>query len=384
MPETFTHLGVYSDLVDTVTKESSGYPLAPLGEATRRMIREILGFTNLDLSPKDVRTEASWQGNGVTGEEVSWSAGYGPKTRAWVLKPMGIDSALPGIVALHGHDGMKFFGKEKIANGRESTAIEVQKLRADLYEGRAFANELCKEGFIVLVHDVFLWGSRRFPYDTMPDSVLRLVDNWLAAQTGRAPQPSEAELYDVAARYHEHLVAKYCSLLGVSLAGIVSFEDRVAARYLRSRPDVRPGPIGCIGLSGGGCRAALLQATSDEIGAAAIIGMMSTYHDLLDRYVDCHTWMFFPPGMARVADWPDLAACRAPSPLLVQYDRHDHLFPLKGMEAAHRRITSRYEQVGRGDAYVGRFYDGPHKFDASMQAEAFAWLKTRLQVRQPL
>jgi hypothetical protein len=89
--------------------------------------------------------------------------------------------------------------------------------------------------------------------------------------------------------------------------------------------------------------------------------------------------MFFPPGLARFADWPDLAACRAPSPLLVQYDRHDRLFNIQGMEAAHQRIAFHYDQVGRPDAYSGKFFDGPHKFDAAMQAEAFAWLRTRLQ-----
>ena len=28
---------------------------------------------------------------------------------------------------------------------------------------------------------------------------------------------------------------------------------------------------------------------------------------------------------------------------------------------------------------VGQFYPGPHKFDPEMQADAFAWLKERLE-----
>ena len=192
-------------------------------------------------------------------------------------------------------------------------------------------------------------------------------------------KPTEAERYEVAAQHHEHLVAKYCTLLGTTLSGVVSFEDRIAIRYLRSRPDVSIGPVGCVGLSGGGCRAALLQATCDEIGAAVIVGMMSTHPELLDRHVECHTWMFFPPGLARFADWPDLAASRAPSPLFVQYDRHDELFPLQGMQAAHTRMALHYDRIGQPDAYLGKFYDGPHKFDVAMQADAFAWLRAQLQ-----
>jgi hypothetical protein len=113
MPETFTHLGVYSDLVDTIRRESTTYPLAPPGEATRHKIREVLGFTSLDMSPKDVWIDARWQADGVAGEEVSWSAGYGPRTRAWVLKPLGTERPLPGIVALHGHDGYEILRKRE-------------------------------------------------------------------------------------------------------------------------------------------------------------------------------------------------------------------------------------------------------------------------------
>jgi dienelactone hydrolase len=349
MAKDLAHLGVYSDWVDAAKHQTELYPMAPPGEATRRRIRDVLGFSGLAPVVQNARVEATWERNGLAGEEISWSVGYGPKTRAWVLKPAGIDRPLPGVIALHGHDGVKFFGKEKIADGKDPSPVAVKNIRTDLYEGRAFANELAREGFVVLAHDVFLWGSRRFPFEIMP------------------------------ARYHEHLVAKYCTLLGTTLSGVVSFEDRIAVHYLRSRTDVRTGPVGCVGLSGGGCRAALLQATCDEIGAAVIVGMMSTHPALLNHQVECHTWMFFPPGLARFADWPDLAASRAPSPLLVQYDRHDDLFPIQGMQAAHRRIALHYDQVGRADAYLGKFYDGPHKFDVRMQADAFAWLRTRLQ-----
>jgi hypothetical protein len=88
--------------------------------------------------------------------------------------------------------------------------------------------------------------------------------------------------------------------------------------------------------------------------------------------------MFFPPGLSSIADWPDLAACRAPSPLLVQYDRDDQLFSPEGMEAAHLRLKEHYIRSGNPDAYEGRFYPGPHKFDLAMQQDAFAWLKRKL------
>jgi dienelactone hydrolase len=373
-----SHLGIYSDWVEAAKRQAALYPFAAPSEETRRQVRNILGFNNTPPVAQQVRVEDSWKRHGLSGEAISWSVGYGPRTQAWFLRPEGTDKPLPGILALHGHDGFKFFGKEKIANGKEPPPEAVERIRAELYEGTAFANELSRQGFAVLVHDVFLWGSRRFPFETMPQSIQQQVENWEHAQKKGAVPTTEIDRYNAAARWHEHLIAKYSNLLGTSLAGVVNFEDRVALQYLRSRSEVRSGPCGCIGLSGGGCRAALLQATCDDIGAAVVVGMMTTHPELLDHHVEPHTWMFFPPGLATIGDWPDLAASRAPSPLLVQYNRDDPLFTLQGMESAHARIASHYERMGHSSRYVGRFYDGPHKFDKEMQKEAFAWLAQTL------
>ncbi len=86
--------------------------------------------------------------------------------------------------------------------------------------------------------------------------------------------------------------------------------------------------------------------------------------------------MFFPPGLAGRADWPDLAACRAPAPLVVQYALGDELFPIEGMRAAHERIASTYLAAGAPEAYVGEFYEGRHAFSRAMQDAAFGHLTT--------
>jgi hypothetical protein len=104
--------------------------------------------------------------------------------------------------------------------------------------------------------------------------------------------------YNRAALGHEHLVAKYCTLLGTSLAGVVAYEDRTAVRYLRSRRDVVAEPVACLGLSGGGCRAALLHATCEDVAGAVIVGMMTTHPALLDRLVEPHLDVL-PAGIGR-------------------------------------------------------------------------------------
>jgi dienelactone hydrolase len=376
MDRLYQHLGNFSDWVTEARRQQPLYPLAWSGQETREKLRSILGFTK-DEAAKDIRLESRWEKDGVQGEEISWSVGYGPRTVAWVLKPVGITEKLPGVIALHDHGGFKFYGKEKIADGPREAEPVIVSYRNTAYGGRAFANALAKEGFVVIVPDTFLWGSRKFPLEAMPEWILQTTDAtkhlWQDENT-----PFEIAKYNQACYFHEFLIEKYCALLGTTLAGVISHEDRIALNYLCSRADVRPERIACIGLSGGGNRAALLQATCNAIKAAVIVGLMTTYEGLLDHNVTTHTWMLFPHGWARQGDWSDLAAARAPSPLLVQYDLEDDLFTKEGMRAAHERLSLHYAKAGEPENYRGEFYPGPHKFDLQMQAAAFAWLKRSL------
>lgn len=374
MFEHYQHLGVFSDWVDAARRQQSIYPIAVPGPQTRSLIFDMLGFCHEEENPLEVKIESTWEKDGIVGEEVSWSVGYGPRTHAYVLKPANATGSIPGIIALHDHSDFKFYGKEKIADGPEKTLSSLVDFRQIPYSGRAYANALAREGFVVLIHDVFLWGSRRFPLETMMETMGSKTADLL-----RTSQISdEVELYNTAAYFHEHWVSKYCNILGTNMAGVVSFEDRVALNYLRSRADVDPKSIGCIGLSGGGNRAVLLNATHESIRAAVIIGLMTTYPALLDHNMS-HTWMLFPFGWSRHGDWPDIAASRAPSPLLVQYNVQDELFTEDGMREAHMRLQNHYWNVGKPDAYVGQFYPGPHKFDLEMQSAAFEWLKKQLK-----
>ncbi len=379
MPDHYHDLDIFSDWVEEARRQRQLFAPAQPGPDTQARVKAALGFCSGPELPVDVRVEGCWERDGLAGEQVSWSVGYGPRTVAWVLKPAHAGDPLPGVAALHDHGAFKYLGKEKIAHGPD----DPERYAAEhywhvYYGGRPFANALANEGFVVLVHDAFLWGSRRFPLSVMPE--------WAPAAfaSGGDPTwtmggiPREVGEYNFAAAQHEHVVEKYCNLLGTTMSGVVSHEDRIALNYLRSRADVLSDQVGCVGLSGGGNRAGLLQATWDPLKAAVVVGLMSTYSGLLDHNVATHTWMFFPSGWAQHGDWPDLVGCRAPSPLLVQYDWEDELFTPEGMEAAHARLAEIYASACRPDAYTGEFYPGPHKFDLEMQRAAFGWLKQQL------
>lgn len=382
MADQYEHLGIFSDWVEEAHKQHPIYPSAAPGTDTQQHLREILGFSSQPELALDVRSEATWERNGILGEEISWWVGYGPRTHAWLFKPAQVKSQLPGMLALHDHGGFKFYGKEKISVGQADPPRVLVDYQKTYYGGRAYANALAREGFVVLVHDTFLWGSRKFPLESIPEDLLAEVraarTSWHSGEEMPAT-PDEIAEYNAVADHHEHLIEKYCNLLGTTMAGVVSHEDRIAFNYLLSRPEVKNDRAGCLGLSGGGNRTALMQATHDEVRAAVIVGMMSTYPGLLDHNVFTHTWMFFPNGLARWGDWPDITACRAPSPLMVQYDLQDDLFTEQGMRDAHAKISRHYQDSGHPEAYIGQFYPGVHKFDLQMQQAAFAWLKEKLQ-----
>jgi dienelactone hydrolase len=370
----FAHLSPFSDLVDAARQQG---PLFPSTRLDRSKAREILLFTLQDDQPRDVQVMRTWKADGLDGEELSWWVGFGPRTHAWLLKPSGSQGPLPGIVALYDHGHYKFYGKEKIADGPDGPIEAVQPFRDTYYSGRAFANALAREGFAVLIHDTFLWSSRRFPMEAMQDLDLSAADA-IGSGLGHGAIDPEILRYHGAAYLHELQLEKYCRLLGTSLAAVIAFEDRVALNCLSARGDVDARRVGCIGFSGGGLRASLLGATAEHPPARVIVGMMATYEELLDRLIAPHTWMLFPAGLSRHGDIPDLAGCAAPAPLLVQNGLNDHMFTPKGMRDADTRIAEYYSRAGATAAYRGEFYESPHCFDRSMQEAAFAWLRTQL------
>ena len=379
LPPLYQSLGCFSDWVPFTRNQRGGHELGSQADLTSADVRTMLGLDE-DAPPSNVRVEGYWEAGDLEGEELSWSVGYGPRTRAWLLRPARARTPLPGVLALHDHGAFKYFGREKITDGPRGPNDAVLRLRRELYGGRAFANELARQGFVVLVHDTFLWGSRRFDMDVMRRELAKGEGRRSTAPPSTRAASSAIREYNRLADRYENVIAKCCAVLGTPLAGVVAYEDAVALNYLRSRDDVVATSVGCIGLSGGGCRSALLNAVSPHISAAVVVGMMSTYDALLDHLVGSHTWMFFPAGLGGRWDWPDLASCRAPSPLMVLYAREDQLFTLAGMTTAHDRIGFLYDKADGSDAYAGIFYAGRHRFDEVMQRAAFEFLATKLSV----
>ena len=212
-----------------------------------------------------------WSRDGVDGEHLSWANAWGPRTEAFVLRPSGRDGPLPAALALHCHSNHKSTGKEHVAHGPAGTDPTVHELRDSAYGGRAFANALARRGYVVLARDTFGWGTRGFSLRAMGATAL---------PAGASPV-QRARHYDEVSRAHETVLAKTCTVLGTSMPAVVLRDDRAALAHLRARADVDADRTAVIGMSGGGCRATMLQATTD-VAACVVAAMMR-------RTPDCST-----------------------------------------------------------------------------------------------
>jgi dienelactone hydrolase len=305
--------------------------------------------------------------DGLDIEHLQWQLPYGPPTEAYLLRPAGATGRLPAVLGLHDHGGNKYFGARKIIRVSDEPHPLMVQHQARYYGGVAWANELARRGYAVLVHDAFSFASRRVRTADVPARVSQKL------QEVNPESEPEINAYNRFAAEHEHIMAKSLFCAGTTWPGVFTAEDQRALDYLASRPDVDPAKIGCAGLSGGGLRTVYLAGLDDRIRCACCVGMMTTWRDYLLNKVFTHTWMVYIPGLPLDLDYPEVLGLRVPLPALVLNDNDDSLFTLAEMQRADAILGAVYRKAGVPDHYRASFYPGPHKFDRPMQEEAFAW-----------
>ncbi|MBL8211787.1 MAG: prolyl oligopeptidase family serine peptidase [Bryobacterales bacterium] len=332
----------------------------------RARYRESLLQPNLGGTPQ-ANVQRRWEYDGLAIEHVTWQLPVGPMTEGVVLKPANASGKLPAVLALHDHGGNKYFGYRKITNTSNDPHPMMVKHQEHYYGGAAWANELAKRGYVVLVHDTFTFGSRRMRAADLP---ARIKGDWVE-QNPEAQD--EIDKYNRFAGNHEHLVAKSLFCAGTTWPGMFVTEDQKALDYLCSRPDVDPNRVGCGGLSGGGLRTVFLTGADERIKCATPVGMMTTWRDYLLHKAYTHTWMCYIPGLPNDLDYPEILALTVPNPVMVLMDRQDQLFTEPEMERAGKMIEAIYRKAKAADRVSAKFYPGPHKFDLEMQKDAFTW-----------
>ena len=334
-------------------------------EAKKR-VTERMAIPDLGGLP-EVVVKKKYEYDGLHIEELSWQLPYGRPTEAILLKPVSAKEPLPGILAFHDHGGKKYFGTRKITKTSDNQHALIVEHQKEYYSGRAWANEIAKQGFVVLVSDAFPFASRRVMLKDVPENMRDGLND-------ENPEDSKnIEAYNRWSSNHEHVMAKSLFCAGTTWPGVFLAEDRKALDVLCAREDVDATRIGCGGLSGGGMRTVFLGGMDERIKCAVCVGLMSTWKDFLLHKSYTHTWMTFVPLLPNELDFPEIYGLRAPLPTMVLNDIEDGLFTLPEMKAADKMLSEIFEKANASDRYKCSFYPGEHKFDTQMQTEAFNW-----------
>jgi len=243
-----------------------------------------------------------------------------------VLRPKGVGPFTP-VIALHGHGQ----GMNDVI-GKAPTDALRERIKAHNY---TYAIEAVREGYIVFAPDKRGFGSRG----------------------GESKMCVE--------------LATAAIVMGLSVIGIHTWDNMRLLDHVQSRGDVRPGAIGCLGLSGGGGGTMWLAAMDNRITAAVASGHIADYAEGQFAHI-CNV----VPSMLEWADRGDFAGLIAPRPLLVESASEDECFSRERSLKAFATLERVYEAAGVRDRLDIDCFDGHHEWSGR---KAWAFLKKWLR-----
>ncbi|WP_370583196.1 dienelactone hydrolase family protein [Pontibacter sp. FD36] len=334
-------------------------------------LQELLAYSPEHV-PLQSQVISTTKRDGYTQHLVRYNVSAGQQTEAFLLIPDNLTKPAPAIIALHDHGGFYFFGKEKHSITDDQPEVLVEYIQ-NLYEGRAYADELVKRGFVVLSPDAPYFGSQKLDPELVSDKNAKSYYDKVTED-----ESENIKAYNKFAGAQEIPMNKTILTAGTTWLGMIVHSDRVAIDYLLSRPEVDPERIGCIGLSLGGLRSTYLFGLDARIKTGVVAAFSTTYEHMLQEHVR-HTWMMYVPRQYQYLDLPDVASLNAPRPLLVQNCQQDKLFNPAGMKAAETKLTDIYSKMKAADKFKASYYDVPHSMTIAMQNDAFEWLEKWLK-----
>lgn len=242
--------------------------------------------------------------------------------------PKKIESPMPGIICLHGHN------KGKI------NTIGMLESSSNSYYGI----DLALRGYVTLSIDQWGWGERR-------------------GEKSAASELSEADL------------SLSALLLGLTPIGIRSSEVSRGIDFLKTF-DFVSNRFGVIGQSGGGTTAAFSSVLDDRIDAAVISGYFCTMIESIFSLHHCPC--NYIPHILEYFDLPDIMAARAPKPTFIVSGEKDGIFPQKGVQDAYsqlKHVYGLYNQIE--NLGIDVIKNTGHVFRGD---KAYPWLDKQLKI----
>ncbi|MHB8995366.1 MAG: dienelactone hydrolase family protein [Armatimonadota bacterium] len=327
----------------------------------RAKLLELLRYSPPTCDPAPEIVERV-QCDGYVREKLYFNTTPDIRVPAFMLIPDDLQGPAPAVVALHDHGAFFAWGKEKICE-IENENPALTEFKRTGYDGRSWASEMARRGYVVICIDMFYWGERRLLLSEDPPA-------WRDPQTMTA---EEVRAFNI--RSSEFTVRTAIGLFeaGITWSGVMFTDDLRTVDYLLTRPEVDPERIGCCGLSVGGFRCAHLAGLHPKIKCACVVGWMCSYGAMLKEKLTSIGFMKIVPGLYQYMDLPDVVSMTGPGALMCIQGTRDGLFTNEGVQEAYRKIAAVYQKAGVSERFEGVTYDGPHEFNLPMQEKAFEW-----------
>lgn len=244
---------------------------------------------------------------------------------AYLAVPHGLEGPIPFIICLQGHNtGMHV----SLAMDREDECTRIE-----VAGDRDIARQCLANGVGALCIEQRSFGLRRDPWSEEHSQYGMCSDTAMRALVlGR-------------------------TLLGERIHDV----SRVLA-FLSERPECDSGRIGIMGNSAGGTVSLYSIALLDELAFAVPSSCFCLYSESWLRASFCPCG--YVPGLAGLADLPDILGLAAPRPVAVIVGRKDRGFPPPAVEEAFERLKEIYVAAGHPDNCVLHFGDEGHRFYA--------------------
>ena len=318
-------------------------------DRSRERLADLLGISLLERCDPEPRVlERAQIGGGITRTKMAILTEAGVWMPFYLLEPAepkhGEDGRALCWIAPHGHQGA---GKDSIAGvmGVPAADDAVRRFNYD------YGLRLARMGYVVACPDSRGWGERR---------------DWKG-------QGDDEQLYLRGTCANQ---AKMAEPLGLSVAGLNTWDLMRLVDYLASRGDVCMDELGCFGFSGGGEQTLYLAALDPRVKKAFISGYLYGYADAL-LHLNGNCACNYVPGLWRLFDMGDIASLIAPRPLLVQSCEEDHLNGVRGLANVDEQldvVRASYDLLGHGDNLGHEVCAGGHHLGVFNLEEEIAWL----------
>ena len=302
-----------------------------------------------NFSPEVVATEKR---DGYTAQKIAFNINSYSRVTAYLLVPDG-EGPFPAINALHDHGAHLFIGKEKMIRPfgvGQDVADDAQAWADNLYEGQFVGDYLARHGYVVFSVDAPLWGER-----------------------GREEGVDRSK-YDI--------IAGNMMMLGRDLCGFMHYDDIFSTDFLATLPCVDRNRIGCMGCSMGGYRAWMLSALTDRVKAGAAVCWMVTTDvqmSVADKKREYGGFANCLPGLRQYLDYPHIASMACPKPMLFINGTKDHLFPVRGVEAAFATMHDVWKSQKADSKLETEIWEIPHSCGLKVQERVLQFFEKNLK-----